>query len=1460
MMKTKSIIIILLATVMILSAGVQAATVTFHTTAPTPSPYDIYNFVGAARDLNNVGTATADGAFNDATTYVAMDRGAMGQTFKTGTSKPVYLLTGIWVRHVGYTNENTVSTWYAMPNNGRIGIRVTDPCASGTAGFVLGSETYTVTGSEPNKLPAATTNNVTGTGTWIHVVLDEPVAVGPNRTYGFDMVGVAGTGLFFETHGIKNTATNGNPYTAGTAYTSGLNGAAGSTLTVAPGDRVFVVELVGAPPPTASVPSPADKATGVSQDPVLSWSAGFDSTKSKVFFGTSPGSLVLQTTITHTTGVERYSYQKTGLATLQSYYWRVDEVPSTGPDVMGDVWSFTTGTPKASNPNPYDNEICVSISPDTILSWKAGLKSAQSKVYFGTSPGSLVLQTTITHTTGVERYSYVKTGLVNNQDYYWQIDEVNGASISTGDVWHFKTIPIIPVTNPNLVGWWKFDEGPGKAIDWSGLNQHGTAYGNPASVAGYIGYAMGFDGIDDRVSLPIGATISTLDSATIATWVNFSGGAAWQRIFDFGNDPGTGVPTVYMCLIPSNAGGVPQFSITTTGGGGASNVTAPSALPSGWHHIAVTLNGGTNQMALYVDAMPVGTAITTTLPSALGDTNDNWLGKSKFWDPPDPYFTGSLDDFRIYNYAMSQSDIGKIMAPPEAWLPNPADGATDVAPTPTLSWRKGVKATKHDVYFSSSFDDVNTATTSSPATIYKGRIDPNKYNITTELKWGQTYYWRIDEVNDPNIWPGSVWSFTVRNFLTVDNFESYTNSDPNIIYKIWEDGVGYSPGNGTGSQVGYRDPNYAEVSIVHGGAQSMPVDYNNTKTPYYSEATRTYATPQNWTVSGSNTLKALSLWFRGYPVSVGSFAETPPGSGTYTITASGADIWDVPDLRHPSRFHDEFHYAYKEVTAAAYDEEEMTDLVKIVARVDSITNTNAWAKAAVMIRDSLDPNSAHGIMCISSTSGAAFQYRDTTGGASASTATGGITAPYWVKLILDTYYTPYVLRAYYSSDGINWTPMGVSQQITNMTLPVYVGLAVTAHNASATCTAVFSNVTMIGTGAEGAWKHQDIGIKSNIASPLYVKLQDSNLNTAKVTYTDANAVLNSAWQAWDIALSDFTGVDPTKIKKMTIGVGSGSADGTGTIYVDDIRLYVPRCVPELLRSAADFTGTDCTVDYQDLAILTDNWAISNWLVTPVNPGTTNLAAYYAFEGNFNDTSGGYNGEPNGATTVADAIRGGQVANFDGSNDYVVLTNLGSLISSMSSTTIATWVNFSNTGGDWQRIFDFGTGTIVYMFLSPRIGAAGVMRFAITTSSNGGESLIDAPSTLATGWHHVAIVIDGVSRTMQLYLDGNALVYGGAPTQTLPSDLGNTTNNWLGRSQWAADGYLSGRLDDFRIYSRALSQGEVAYLAGKTTPFNQALYLLLRPADPAINLYNDGTIDLRDYAAFADEWLEKLLWP
>jgi hypothetical protein len=164
--------------------------------------------------------------------------------------------------------------------------------------------------------------------------------------------------------------------------------------------------------------------------------------------------------------------------------------------------------------------------------------------------------------------------------------------------------------------------------------------------------------------------------------------------------------------------------------------------------------------------------------------------------------------------------------------------------------------------------------------------------------------------------------------------------------------------------------------------------------------------------------------------------------------------------------------------------------------------------------------------------------------------------------------------------------------------------------------------------------------------------------------------------------------------------------------------------------------------------------------------------------------------------------------FDGSNDYVSLP-IGSLISTLSDCTIATWVNWSGTGGNWQRIFDFGSSTQVSMYLTPSNGNTGSLRFAITISGETNEDQATAPQVLPTGWHHVAVTIDAANKKHILYLDGTVIAQNTTARYT-PSSLGNTTQNCLGKSQWP-DPYLNGSLDDFRIYNRVLSLNDITQL-------------------------------------------------
>jgi hypothetical protein len=122
------------------------------------------------------------------------------------------------------------------------------------------------------------------------------------------------------------------------------------------------------------------------------------------------------------------------------------------------------------------------------------------------------------------------------------------------------------------------------------------------------------------------------------------------------------------------------------------------------------------------------------------------------------------------------------------------------------------------------------------------------------MNLGTTYYWRVDEVGGTGPYQGGVWSFTTQNFLVVEDFEAYNDTE-NLIFESWLDGFDDPKANG--ALVGNSQTPFAERTIIHGGSQSMPLFYDNTAAPL-SEATRIL--DQNWTLNG---VKSLSLWFRG---------------------------------------------------------------------------------------------------------------------------------------------------------------------------------------------------------------------------------------------------------------------------------------------------------------------------------------------------------------------------------------------------------------------------------------------------------------------------------------------------------------------------------------------------------------------------------------------------------------------
>lgn len=881
----------------------------------------------------------------------------------------------------------------------------------------------------------------------------------------------------------------------------------------------------------ATNPNPPDGAILNTADVTLSWTPGQTAARHRIYISdvmedVRDGLATADKGILTQSSFSNYTWQLG-----KTYFWRVDEIEPDGLTVYpGAVWSFSISAKPASNPSPANGQVLV--HPAATLSWTAGSGAVNHTVWLGTDPGALTLvsskQTDNTFTPG---------NLDFDTTYYWRVDEFDGTATYTGQVWSFTTTPDIKITDPNLVGYWNFDRlANGIAIDWSGRSRHGTILGNPQLVEGYNKMALEFDGIDDAVEVP--QAIYT--NMTLMAWVRTDSPAP----------EGTSAREGSGLLWSDHAGGGDHFNLAILGtklafetgpGGNPNTISIKDVVKGEWVHIAVTRSEDTRQVELYIDGGLDNTGVHT------GDRNIGANPKIVIGGNilDGRYFKGLIDEVRAYDRVLTQDQIVQAMRAnlQLAWRPIPPNGAAvDIREPLILAWTAGEGAIAHDVYYGVDQAQVRDATMDTPS--YKGRVQTPVYNPTEPLQWAQTYYWRVDEVmSDGTIVKGSLWSFKVADYLIIDDFESYDDLCNRIFFR-WVDGFGHSgsvdcgvepsAGNNSGSTVGNFVQPFAERQIVYAGQQSMPFGYDNTRSPYYSEATRQWQTPQDWTAGG---VDSLSLAVRG---DAAAFVETT--AGNFIMNGIGADIWGTSD---------QCRLAYKRLKGNG----------SITAKVKWLTDTHPNAKAGVMIRDILEPYSVHAMVNLTPGAGLEFITRQTTIGESTSAVQQGITAPYWIRLTRNG--NTFIAQC--SADGVNWADVGPdpaqSRVSITMSEEVYIGLVVTSHNTSQVCVASFSNVSLTGQ-VIGNWEIAEIGlaqVPGNTPQTLYLGLTDSSGRGSFVANPDPTIIATGSWQQWVIPLSELgqAGLDLRSITGLSIGVGNRDnptpADA-GKIYLDQIIL------------------------------------------------------------------------------------------------------------------------------------------------------------------------------------------------------------------------------------------------------------------------------------------------------------------
>ena len=618
----------------------------------------------------------------------------------------------------------------------------------------------------------------------------------------------------------------------------------------------------------------------------------------------------------------------------------------------------------------------------------------------------------------------------------------------------------------------------------------------------------------------------------------------------------------------------------------------------------------------------------------------------------------------------------------QAKYPNPVDGTPDVSWTadgPTLSWTKGLKAVSNDVYFGDSYDAVNDAGKLDSEFVGSQTADSivrANYHPAGALVMNKTYYWRIDSINDlddRSPWTGKVWSFTLKDYILLDDFESYGNDTE--LRAVWKD---YS------NQAAPKTFCFAfRSSDPAKGAQAMKLNCLNIYPPYYGEVRQTFSSDQDWSPTSASGVKALSL------------------------------------------------------------------------------------------------------MC---------------------------------------------------------------------------------H-----------------------------GTATNETDYLYVWLKDSAGLRAVQRLSDPDIIKTEAWQEINLALSDFTSpdaVDLSEIRTIAIGVGPeppvSSGSGVVPVYIDDVKLYIPRCVPGL-GGAGDVSG-DCFTDFKDLKYLTKDWGTYTWDVNVIAP-VKDPCLWYKFDNDACDASGnGYDGNVVDGTIEYVLDRNDQLNKallFDGSETYVdvgvdVFTDIADVNGEANEITVSLWyygepgvtrthrhLFFADNVADHpDDPNDTWSWRKLNMYLQPSSNAAHIVVGSDPNDPANYDSLPPKAPMLEDiegQWTHWAITKDANAGELKVYLNG-AFWHSGTG---MYYPVHNIAVFWLGAESGREDdppyelrAFITGKMDDFQIYDYALSQGEVCSLAGMTvgSTYHQPIQLLLAEENINTNIYDDYQIDFKDFAMLATTWLDYVVWP
>jgi hypothetical protein len=709
--------------------------------------------------------------------------------------------------------------------------------------------------------------------------------------------------------------------------------------------------------------------------------------------------------------------------------------------------------------------------------------------------------------------------------------------------------------DPSLVGWWKFEEASGTLFDQSDNHNDGTAFnGVLYQQAGQIGYALGFDGTDDYVT--IGTTGRPADTFSFGGWFKTS----VTHEIDAQTDSGVGgVYNQRYVFEPRHGGDLNAgagLSIGTNGisvyehGSNYMPATAVYATNLGedWNHIMIVYNN--KQPTIYLNGRAVCTGLSSPRATVYAPVQ---LGGMAYG-----YFEGLMDEVRIYNRVLSVAEIKKLAARRKAWNPNPLSGAICKDIWVTLSWSPGDFALSHDVYFGESLEDVDvgigeTYRGNQSLLYYMAGLNENDY--PDGLVPGTTYYWRIDEVNeaDPNSpWKGDIWSFTIppKTAYNPDPADDAEFVDLNTKLK-WTAGFG--------AKLHYivLGEDFDEVSNAAMGIPTGTTTYN----PGQLKLARTYY----WRVDefdGTQTNKG-EIWSFS---TVGAVGSPNPPDGAVDVKPTVILCWDAgavaashevyfgtdagavrnattawPEYKGPKSLGDETYYPGQLKLNTTY--------YWRIDEVNSVNPESPWAGKVwnfttgdfLSIDDFEDYDAGENQIWYAWHDGLGYGTPGTAGyyaGNGTGAAVGDETAASYTEETI-------------VHSGNHSMPVAYDNNKQGFSKYSEVELTLSAVR----------DWTAEGVEELSLWFY---GGSTNDSELMYVAVSNSTGTPAIVVHNDPAAATIGTWTEWVIPLQTFAdqGINLTNVDRIAIGLGTKGnmtiPGGSGKMYFDDIRLNRPQ--------------------------------------------------------------------------------------------------------------------------------------------------------------------------------------------------------------------------------------------------------------------------------------------------------------